>query len=430
MSEKILPPRGTRDYAPEEMILKNRMFDIIRKVYESFGFVPLETPAFESWELLGAKGSGGEEIKNEIYYFKDKSGRELGLRFDLTAPLSRFVANNPNLVKPFKRYQIGRAWRYDRPQAGRFREFYQADVDIVGSSEPEAEAEVLAAGITALQELKIGEFYIKVNDRRILDALAVKQGLPEERIIEIFRSVDKLEKIGEEGVMQELKEKGFDLKKAKKFLNETNISGTNDKILAKLKKELPKNDAVTKLEKLIFLLEKYKVADKVKLDIKIARGLDYYTGPVFETIAVGNEDLGSIASGGRFDKLIGLYGGTDTPATGFSLGADRIFEIYKRQGKVPKRANSTELIIVNVTEETLDYAIEVSQKLRRQGINAETNLLKRNMKKQLDYANSKGIKYVAIVGENEKAKGTVTLKNMEKNEQKEVKVDDLTSILT
>ena len=198
MGKKILPPRGTRDYAPEEMILKNQMFDRIRRVYESFGFVPLETPAFESWDLLGAKGGGGEEIKSEIYYFKDKSDRELGLRFDLTAGLSRFVANNPNLSKPFKRYQVGRAWRYDRPQAGRFREFYQADVDIIGSSEPEAEAEVLAAGIKALEELKIGDFYIKVNDRRILDAFAVKQGLPEERIIEIFRSVDKLEKVGDD----------------------------------------------------------------------------------------------------------------------------------------------------------------------------------------------------------------------------------------
>ncbi|MFH1294505.1 MAG: HisS family protein, partial [Candidatus Aenigmatarchaeota archaeon] len=197
-------PRGTRDLVPEEMEKRNRIIDIIRKTYESYGFLPLETPAFESWELLSKKGGGGDAIKDEIYYFKDKSGRELALRFDLTVPLSRFIATNPQIAKPFKRYQIGRVWRYDRPQAGRFREFEQADIDIIGSASMEADAECIAAVSDVLKSLGLKNFVIRVNNRKILNSMIKSLNL-EKKAKDIFRILDKMEKAGENETTEELK---------------------------------------------------------------------------------------------------------------------------------------------------------------------------------------------------------------------------------
>ena len=187
-------PRGTRDFPPEEMMKRQYVFDTIRQVFESFGFSPMETPAFESWELLSAKGGGGEEVKDEIYYFRDKSNRELGLRFDLTVPMARFVASNPQLAKPFKRYQIGRAWRYDRPQAGRFREFWQADVDVIGAEGTDADAECIAVAVEALKRLGFSRFTVRLNSRKVLNSTIKSAGVDAKDAAQVFRALDKLEK--------------------------------------------------------------------------------------------------------------------------------------------------------------------------------------------------------------------------------------------
>jgi histidyl-tRNA synthetase len=232
------PPKGTRDFLPQEMALRQRVFDTARKVFESFGFEPLETPAFESWELLSKKGVGGEDVRKEIYYFRDKADRELGLRFDLTAPLGRVIASNPQVPKPFKRYQIGPVWRYDNPQAGRFREFWQADADIVGSERMDCEAECLAAAAKILESLGFRDFAIRLNNRKILNGIIEFLQIPKDKGPDVFRSLDKLEKIGHSEVMKDLSKAGVKEQKAKELLEMIKVRGSPSSVLERERKRL------------------------------------------------------------------------------------------------------------------------------------------------------------------------------------------------
>ncbi len=320
------PPRGTRDLPPAEM--KKRLFvlDKIRERFELWGFEPLETPAFESWELLAKKFGGGEEIKKEIYYFKDKSNRELGLRFDLTVPMARYVASS-SLTKPFKRYQIGRVWRYDRPGAGRWREFWQADIDVVGSKEPEADALVVAVCCDVLEQLGIKNFTIKINNRKLIEGFL--QSIKIDNVLDVMRSIDKIEKFGEEEVEKELKNI-IPEEKIKRIFNFIKTGFENIEPKNELMKQGTKeiNDFVSLIKE--FGFEKY-----IKIDLSIVRGLDYYTGLVFETM-LPKYKL-TVAAGGRYDNLIELFGGKPTPATGISFGIDRLIESvtdYREKSKI------------------------------------------------------------------------------------------------
>ncbi|MCR4368999.1 MAG: histidine--tRNA ligase [archaeon] len=381
---KFQTVRGMRDFLPEQAKKKQFIEDFIRKVFESYGFEPLQTPIVEDFELLAAKGSGGEAIKEEIYYFKDKGERELGLRYDLTVPLARVVASNPMLARPFKRYQISPVYRYDRPQAKRYREFTQADVDIVGALGVYADFECVQVAVDVMRGLGL-DFKVRVNNRKTLEALAIEMGISKENIVDAFRSLDKLDKIGRGGVEKELKEKGI----------ETRILGQIEANSFEEMKHYIKNEpALAELEELLELSKKNGYLE-VEFDLSLARGLEYYTGTVFE-IAIS--DGPSVGAGGRYDKLIGLYGGQETPATGISFGVDRLFDAL--EGSLVIGPN-TDVFIIPIGAGSFAEGFLLASAFRKARVNAEIDLMGRNVKKNFEYANKRGISFAIVLGEDE-----------------------------
>lgn len=421
-------PRGTRDFLPVEMIKRDYILETVRKVFEAYGFDPLETPAFEEWDLLAKKGSGGEDIKNEIYYFKDKGKRELGLRFDLTVPMARVVAANPQLPKPFKRYQIGRVWRYDRPQAGRYREFWQADVDIVGAKSVEADLECIAVMVGVLKKLGFEKFSVRLNNRKILNGMIEFVDILKKKSPAVFRILDKLEKTGEKDVFKELKSE-INPKKAEKLLELIKKRGKPEEILEREMKALGSNDtARIGLEELKEIVEKakvYGIADRIEIDFSLVRGLDYYTGPIFEISVETEKNVGSVAGGGRYDNLIELYGGNWTPATGISLGFERIYELMEAEKMFKLPETKTFFFVLCVDEGLKKDTIKIAQKLRKAGIPSQTDVMGRNMKKQLEYVNSANIPFVLFVGEKELKSKRFTIRNMISGEQKVMSIETI-----
>ena len=425
------PPRGTRDFLPQEMIRRNWVLDRVREVFEAYGYEPLGTPAFESFDMLKIKS--GEDIIDQIYFFRDKSNRELGLRFEWTASLCRFVSSHRELPMPFKRYAIGPMWRYERPSEKRFREFWQADVDIVGVSDNIADAEVLAVAVDSLKAIGFKGFQIRLNDRRILEAFVELAGLPRERSLDIFRAVDKLDRIGVEGVMEELERVGASAEASDRLLELMESKGEPEVTLEETRRVLrgvPVGisgcDALSAIAEhgAVFGIEPYMV-----VDLSLARGLDYYTGPVYEIYAEGFEDWGSIAGGGRYDELIELFGGEPTPATGVSLGIERIVPLLERKGAFEGLELGPRVYVASASEAVRAKAIDVAQMLRRSGFATDLDLMGRSLKRQLDYANRKGFKRVVIVGERELREGCVAVRDMETAEQRTVKIEDLTGNL-
>ncbi len=422
---KFQTPRGTRDFLPRDMVRREYIFRVIKSVFERFGFAPLETPAFEDWKLLSRKGSGGDEIKDEIYYFRDKSKRELGLRFDLTVPLARVVANNPQLPKPFKRYQIGRVWRYDRPQAGRFREFWQADADVIGSASMAAEAECIAVFITCLRELGFRDFEVRLNNRKLLNGMIEVVDVDKKKAPAVFRALDKLEKRGEEEVKKELKRAGVKPKQIETLMKMIKMSGKPEGIIRKARKMLEgfseAEEGLKELEEIVNLSKSYGTAERIIIDFSLVRGLDYYTGPVFEIFVKAEKEIGSVAGGGRYDNLIELYRGTPTSATGGSFGIERIYEIMFAENMFKGIPSSKTRVFVAAARDEprlKKAAMETVQKLRKEGIPAETDLMGRKLKQCLDYADRLDIPYMVIIGEKELRSDRLTLRDMKKREQK------------
>ena len=431
MVDMFQPPRGTRDFLPEEMLKRNWVLDRIREVYEVYGFEPLGTPAFESWELLKVKS--GDNIINQIYYFKDKSDRELGLRFEWTASLARVVSSHRELQMPFKRFAIGPVWRYENPSEAHYREFWQADADIVGVSDQIADAEILATTVDCLRSLGFKDFVIKLNDRRILEAFIEFVGMPEEKVLDIIRSVDKLGKIGRDGVVKELSKYVQNEDSMIKLLDLISIKASAEDVLKHAAKCLEKQPEGVKgcvaLKSILDYSKPFGYYDYIVVDLTLARGLDYYTGPVFEVSAKGYEDYGSIAGGGRYDEIIGLFGGEPTPATGVALGIERIVQLLDRKNGFVNLRLGVEVLVSPVSESVKSTAIEVAQSLRKSGISTTLDLLGRGLSKQLNFADRKGIRKVIIVGEKELKKGCVTLRDMATGDQKKVKIDELPSLL-
>lgn len=385
---KFQPPRGTRDYLPEEMFSRRLVFEKIRGVFERYGYGEVCSPAFEDFALLSKKS--GPDIEKEIYSFKDKSGRELGLRFDPTVPICRIVAAKPELPKPVRFYYITNMWRYDRPQAGRFREFWQAGVELIGPKMPDADAEMIVLVSEALKAVGIKNFYFRVNSRGIMESLIKKAGIPEGKKFDVFRAIDKLAKVGESGVRKELERYGLSKGMVEKFLGLVRKGSGNS----------------AELESVVKTLKGMGIGN-IKIDLSIVRGIDYYTGFVFETFVKGFESLGSVASGGRYDTLAKFYGGRDLPATGFGIGIERLMEIVKKNKFSPVK-----VMVINVNEQLLGKAQGVAQQLRKQGIACEADLMGRSLRKQMEYANSKGIPWALFVGENELKSKKFTLRDM------------------
>jgi histidyl-tRNA synthetase len=418
---KFQTPKGTRDLMPEDAAKLQKLIDVVRSVFEKFGFVPIFTPAFEDFNLLSAKGGLGEAVKDEIYYFKDKSDRELGLRFDLTMPLVRVIASNPQLKLPFKRYAIGRVWRYDQPQAMRYREFWQADVDVVGSDSVMADVDCLAATCDCLEQLGFQDFFVRINNRKVVQAVFEKS-LAGENIGGVFRTIDKLDKIGEDGVKAELQQKVTDTRSVAKIIKFLKISGSNSAIIKKLQKKYGELDGVTELEELFRLAKEFGIAKRLKLDLSLVRGLDYYTGAVFE-IELG-EGL-SCGGGGRYDNLVKDVGGSAVPATGISLGISRIFEVMKKDKMFDGLPSAVRAFVANTDNKLLPQAVKVAKRLRKKEIPCQTDSMGRNLTKQLEYADSIGVDYVVIVGEKELKEGMYVLKDMKLKTEDRLKLGEI-----
>lgn len=422
----IETPRGMRDFLPSEMAKRRYVLETIRKVYALYGYAELETPALESLGILTAKSSGGEEISKQIFKMKDYGNRLLGLRFDLTVPLSRLMAQNPQVPKPFKRAQIAPVWRYEEPQAGRFREFYQADVDIIGSKEPEADLDPLAAAIAALKELGFKDFEVKVNSRKLLEELALAYGVEKERNSELFRVLDKIEKLGLSWVKKELSEKGF--KNIDKFLELILTEGEPFKILEEAEKIVKNKEPVNELKEFFKLSKSFGIYSYLTLSLSLARGLDYYTGIVYEVKVSNAEEFGSVAGGGRYDNLIGLYGKETLPAVGISIGVERVLEIMEKKKMFPEKVLQyvpKVLIIPIRAEKTLEKCIEIVQKLRAVGVKADVDLMNRGLSKLLNYANVLQIPFVAILGEKEAKENKITLRDMKTGKQELINLEEL-----
>lgn len=399
--------KGTRDFPPEEKIPRNQIVDTLKKIFEKYGFSPLETPILERYETLSAKYAGGSEILKETFKLKDQGNRQLGLRFDLTVPLARFVGMNPTLKMPFKRYEIGRVFRDGPIKAGRLREFWQCDADTIGSESMLADAEIINLATDFFSELKF-DFVIKVNNRKLLNGILAEAkitGKKEDAILVI----DKLEKIGEKGVSSELEELGLTKEQIKNLLKLL-----KQKDLKKIKiNNQEGQDGLKELRELFSYLKNNKSAE---FDPSLARGLAYYTGTVFEVFSKKGPITSSLAGGGRWDKMIGAYLGTNKeyPAVGIAFGLEPITETLKtKQKETVKTKTKVFLIPIQTQKET----IKIAQEFRKAGINTDLDITGRGISKNLNYANSLSIPYVIFIGEDELKKNKLKLKDMKSGQE-------------
>ncbi len=425
---KIL--KGFRDFLPEQQIARQKMINIIKASYETFGFEPLETPVLEYAEVL--TGKYGDEGDKLMYRFKDNGDRDVAMRYDLTIPLARVVAMNGELKKPFKRYQISPVWRAENTQKGRYREFYQCDADIVGSKSPLADAEALALSANTLKKLGVTDFVIRVNSREIISAFYESLKLSESEKVSAIRAVDKIGKIGKDGVKAELEKANL----ADKALDiiafaETSIDAMENRAdIMKLGELFP--SIKTPIEKLVGILEsalKLSPGTRFVVDLSIARGLDYYTGLIFETNLTKAPQFGSVLSGGRYDNLVGVFSNTQMPAVGISIGLDRLFAALEELQLVKIEKTTAKAIVLNIDEKLSDEYLSLATELRDAGINTVLYFDTADMKKQFSYASDKGIKYAVIYGSNEAKEGKVTIKNLETGVQEIGKRTDVAKMI-
>ena len=448
MAQKPSIPKGTRDFGPVEMAKRNYIFDTIKEVYALYGFQQIETPAMETLQtLMGKYGEEGDKLLFKILnsgdYMNKVSDEDLhslnslklaaklcekGLRYDLTVPFARYVVQHrEELQLPFKRYQIQPVWRADRPQKGRYREFYQCDADVVGSDSLLNEVELMQIVDTVFTKFGV-RVCIKINNRKILTGIAEVIG-EAEKIVDITVAIDKLDKIGLEKVNEELRNDGISEEAIEKLQPIISLSGSNEEKLEVISQVLAGSETGLKgVEETRFILDTLKAVglnNEIELDLTLARGLNYYTGAIFEVKAL-DTPMGSITGGGRYDNLTGIFGLPGLSGVGISFGADRIYDVLNALDLYPKEAvNSTQVLFINFGETETAYSLPIVGKLRQAGIRSEIFPDNAKMKKQMSYANAKNIPFVVLAGENEMAAGKVTLKNMESGEQTLVTAEKL-----
>ena len=424
---------GFMELLPTEQIKFNNMMDKIRKSYEKFGFLPLDTPVIEMAEVLLAKAGG--ETEKQIYRF-NKGETDLALRFDLTVPLAKYVCEyNNDISFPFKRYQIGKVYRGERPQKGRYREFYQCDIDIIGDGTLSIvnDAEIPSVIYTTIKEFGFDNFTIRINNRKILNGLFAELEL-EDKSVEIMRIIDKLEKIGRDNVKKCLQDLNIEDDKIEKILNFIEIDGTTDEKLQKLENLNFTNElfleGLNDLKEVVKYVRLFGVPDtNFKVDLTIARGLDYYTGTVYETFLNDYRELGSICSGGRYDNLAEFYTDKKMPGVGVSIGLTRLFSKLSELNILKEKEESISKVLVVSMTENISRALEVATKTRDEGINTDVYLEDKKIKAKFKYADRLKIPYVAVIGEEEEKNGTVTLKNMATGEQEEMSIENMIEIL-
>ena len=452
MAQKPSIPKGTRDFGPVEMAKRNYIFNTIREVYALYGFQQIETPAMETLQtLMGKYGEEGDKLlfkvlnsgdflaKTTDEELRDRNALHLaaklcekGLRYDLTVPFARYVVmHREELQLPFKRYQIQPVWRADRPQKGRYREFYQCDADVVGSDSLLNEVELMQIVDTVFSRFGI-RVQIKINNRKILSGIAEVIGAAD-KIVDITVAIDKLDKIGIDNVNAELREDGLSEEQIEKLQPIISLAGTNDEKLQTIAEVLKDSETGLKgIEELRFILDTLKVAglkNEIQLDLTLARGLNYYTGAIFEVKAL-DVQIGSITGGGRYDNLTGIFGMPGLSGVGISFGADRIYDVLNQLDLYPRDSvTSTQVLFINFGPQETAYCLPIINKVRAKGIRAEIFPDAAKMKKQMAYANAKHIPYVAIAGENEINSGHITLKNMETGSQQLLTTDELINAL-
>jgi len=452
MAQKPSIPKGTRDFGPAEMARRNYIFNTIREVYSLYGFEQIETPAMENLStLMGKYGEEGDKLLFKILNSGDflrgitpdelaqgATGHlaaqlcEKGLRYDLTVPFARYVVQHrEELTLPFRRYQIQPVWRADRPQKGRYREFYQCDADVVGSDSLLCEVELMQIIDEVFRRFGI-RVCIKINNRKILSGIAEMIG-EADKIVDITVAIDKLDKIGLDAVNEELREDGISEEAIRKLQPIINLSVTNDEKIATMREALAGSEVgqkgIDEVEYVLNIIQnsKLKIQNDVELDLTLARGLNYYTGCIFEVKALDVE-IGSITGGGRYDNLTGIFGMPGLSGVGISFGADRIYDVLNQLDLYPEAVTTaTQVLFINFGEKETDYSLPIVASLRKQGIRCEIYPDSSKMKKQMQYANQKAIPFVAMTGETEMQAGKVMLKNMTTGEQKLVSPEELAS---
>lgn len=450
--------KGTRDFSPQEMVKRNYIFDTIKKVFKKYGYAEIQTPSMENLSTLTGKyGDEGDKLifkilnsgdyltkANETHLSEKNSSAlissisEKALRYDLTVPFARYVVMHQNeITLPFKRFQVQPVWRADRPQKGRYREFYQCDVDVVGSSSLLNEAEFVLIYQEALTNLGMKDFTIKINNRKILSGIAEVIGKPE-LIIDMTVAIDKLDKIGLDGVIKELLERGFTATDIEKLKPVILLEGDNEHKISQLKEVLAASEiglkGIDELEQVfnyvngLLAVSTLKYPD-LELDITLARGLNYYTGCIFE-VKTNEAQMGSICGGGRYDDLTGMFGLKGLTGVGISFGADRIYDVMEELQLFPESATAgTTVLISNFDAQAELYALPVLQQFREAGIAAELYPLSAKLKKQMSYADAKAIPYVILIGSDEMESGKLTFKNMQSGVQQQLTAADITAIL-
>ena len=447
-------PKGTRDFSPSEMVKRNYIFDTIKSVFKKFGYQEIQTPSMENLNTLTGKyGDEGDKLIFKILNSGDylakvdptkltpessnaliSSISEKALRYDLTVPFARYVVMHQNDISfPFKRFQIQPVWRADRPQRGRYREFYQCDADVVGSESLLNEAEFILIYDEALSKLGLKDFTIKINNRKILSGIAEIIGKPE-LIVDMTVAIDKLDKIGLDGVVKELIERGFtdaDIEKLKPVIL---LEGSNEEKLASLKNVLKASETglkgISEIEQIFSYVTRLKsqisnLKPKLELDITLARGLNYYTGAIFE-VKTNEVAMGSIGGGGRYDDLTGMFGLKNLTGAGISFGADRIYDVLEELKLFPEStAETSKVLISNFDEEAELYALPILQQLRNAGIASELYPSSAKLKKQMSYADDKNIPYVILIGSDEMQSGLLTLKDMKSGEQAKLEIEKI-----
>ena len=446
MAQKPSIPKGTRDFSPEEMMRRTYIFDTIKGVFRLFGYAPLETPSMENLStLLGKYGDEGDKLLFKILNSGDYGAKlseeelrqaskisEKGLRYDLTVPFARYVVQHQNeIVFPFKRYQIQPVWRADRPQKGRYREFYQCDVDVIGSKSLLSEVELVDIVARVFSALGIS-VTLKMNNRKILFGIAESIGHAD-KMMDITVAIDKLDKIGLDNVKAELRERGIDDVAIDKLQPILELSGSNDEKLQKLSEVIGSSQTgmlgIEEMRTIFSNIEKLGIALTPELDLSLARGLNYYTGAIFE-VKANDFQIGSISGGGRYDDLTGIFGMSGMSGVGISFGADRIYDVMLGLNLFPAElACSTKVLFTNFGEEEQIASLRLISKLRDKGVAAEIYPDAGKMKKQMEYANRRGIPYVVIIGSEELQRSVATLKNMCTGEQREVSFDELVAAL-
>ncbi|MDY4161704.1 MAG: histidine--tRNA ligase [Prevotella sp.] len=457
MAQKPSIPKGTRDFGPLEMAKRNYIFNTVRRVFELYGFKQIETPAMENLStLMGKYGEEGDKLLFKILNSGDflhgmtadevaststaklaAKFCEKGLRYDLTVPFARYVVQHrEELQLPFKRFQIQPVWRADRPQKGRYREFYQCDVDVVGSDSLLNEVELMQITDTVFSDFGV-RVQIKINNRKILTGIAEVIG-EADKIVDITVAIDKLDKIGLDAVNDELRQDGISEQAIEKLQPIIKLEGSNAQKLDVIADVLKDSEIGMKgVEEMRFILsalcaldgEKGSLNNELQLDLTLARGLNYYTGAIFE-VKAKDVQIGSITGGGRYDNLTGIFGMPGLSGVGISFGADRIYDVLNQLDLYPKEAvNGTQVLFINFGEKEIAYCMPIAQLMRKNGVSTEVYADSVKMKKQMNYANATGVSFVALVGENEMNEGKVTLKNMQTGEQQMVTPEEMLAIV-